>query len=221
MASQRTHGPSSSSSSSSSSSQSRSNEPYCLRHGARVARGVYRTFGGELLGGGSSAGRVPPSLSTAQEAAAAAASQRHPSVMETPVFLWANDTGCYLASCELEWADYHAMPPSYAFTKQLSVLSGCGDYNGLDCHLRGARLSERQPPRRMCTQQAGSHHQPVLPTRPLFVSELAELPPPLLPTAPDLFIFHEGRSGSTLVANLFAASARCGVRCVPFGGRFH
>lgn len=107
----------------------------------------------------------------------------------------------YVASCALDWDSYHEHPDQLSFFKYVQMSSGCGNHNGVTC----VTNPPKNPRAILCTDP----RQYILPKDNSSiiveaVSNYVTHDDSVL--EPDLFIFHEGRVGSTLTANMFGAS---------------
>ncbi len=135
----------------------------------------------------------------------------------------------------MNWDDYHAHPDQLNFFKYLQQSSGCGNHNGVTC-LTNPPLNPRAilctDPRQyvlpkvnesVVVEPLWEHHRPQwedgLPGgadggggdggRVVVGGGRGDENDSL---DPDLFIFHEGRVGSTLAANMFGSSSENLVR---------
>jgi len=108
----------------------------------------------------------------------------------------------------MKWDTYHENPDQYSFFKHLQVYSGCGNHNGVTCLTN----PPKNPRAILCTdprQYVLPYNNDSVVVERLSDYELQED----TDLDPDLFIFHEGRVGSTLTANMFGSSRDNLVRC--------
>ena len=113
----------------------------------------------------------------------------------------------YVASCALNWEQYHANPDQLNFFKYIQMESGCGNHNGVTC----ITDPPKNPRAILCTDP--KQYRLPRDNASIVVERVSDYHVEADGTLdPALFIFHEGRVGSTLTANMFAASRENLVR---------